>query len=905
MAGPITISIIGDNRRLDSALASSEGRLSRFGGVASRVGRAAVLGIAAIGVGAVVAGAKLFQMGDDANDANDRIKSVAGTLGIFGDQVDSVSGRLISYAEATARQTGVDTNSIKATQAKLLTFKELARSADTVGGNFDRATKAAIDLAATGFGTAETNASALGKALNDPVKGITALTKQGVTFTDAEKERIATLVESNKMGKAQETVLKAIEGQVGGTAEAMAGGFDRMKITGQQLAAGIGQQLAPQVDRFAAFLLDKGLPAVQRIIPPVRDFAAQAGEQLAPALARVGAFIAAAVPIALQLDRSLLGLVQSVGTNLLPVLVQAGTFLASTFGPVFATVGGIIVNQLIPGVQAVVAFVGGQLLPIVASTAQQVGHNLAPIFTQLAATLQGKVLPAVQVGGDKLQEWWPTIQKVLVITAKLVGGLLIFSSAILGKVLPPLIRLTAFGLGNFIKGIAQMISVTASGIGAVVRFGQSFVDAIQKVQRFTEAVDNKIGQAVKFVQGIPGKITAAFGDAGSLLKTIGGQIIGGLEAGIRAGVDKVMSAVQSIIDKIPKFIRDKLGISSPSKVMKEIAKWIPAGIAAGIAEGSGAISGVMDHIGELIAGAFKKLHDKAIPPKLLNRYLSKFDDEAKRLRGIAKQYTELAGKLQAARDLAASVAGAARDFANLGSVGVGEDGTQTAQSIVQGLQDRLNAIQNFAANIDELRRQGLSQEAVAQIIAEGVEKGSITAQALVAGGPEAIRTVNALQAQIGGAAQHLGNIAAVNMYGTGQQAADGFIAGLEADMEKLDKAASRIARQLVKAIKRELGIKSPSRVARGIARSFTDGLVLQTYVDGSRVKKAGEFTAAALTEGFARPQLTADAVASSGSGAPMPIRLTLEAETMTQLERGRKIKQDLDVFAGHNKTELR
>jgi hypothetical protein len=61
--------------------------------------------------------------------------------------------------------TGVDTNSIKATQAKLLTFKELAATADELGGNFQRTTKAAIDLGAAGFGTAELNAVALGKAL--------------------------------------------------------------------------------------------------------------------------------------------------------------------------------------------------------------------------------------------------------------------------------------------------------------------------------------------------------------------------------------------------------------------------------------------------------------------------------------------------------------------------------------------------------------------------------------------------------------------------------------------------------------------------------------------------------------------------------------------------------------------
>jgi hypothetical protein len=60
------------------------------------------------------------------------------------------------------------------------------------------------------------NAVALGKALNDPIKGISALTRNGITFTESEKERIKVLVESNKVGEAQNMILQAIETQVGG-----------------------------------------------------------------------------------------------------------------------------------------------------------------------------------------------------------------------------------------------------------------------------------------------------------------------------------------------------------------------------------------------------------------------------------------------------------------------------------------------------------------------------------------------------------------------------------------------------------------------------------------------------------------------------------------------------------------
>jgi hypothetical protein len=136
-----------------------------------------------------------------------------------------------------------------------LTFKDLAISADEAGGAFDRATKAAIDMGAAGFGDAASNAVQLGKALNDPIKGIAALAKSGVTFTEQEKEKIQTLVESNKMLEAQDLVLKAIETQVGGTAEATANDSDKMKVAFSQLSESVGLILLPLFQQFTAVMM--------------------------------------------------------------------------------------------------------------------------------------------------------------------------------------------------------------------------------------------------------------------------------------------------------------------------------------------------------------------------------------------------------------------------------------------------------------------------------------------------------------------------------------------------------------------------------------------------------------------------------------------------------------------------
>lgn len=271
-----------------SSAGASIGKFGKLAGVAA-------LGAAGLAVGGAVAANALYTFADAGDDANVSIEQGIKTMGLFGKASQDVAKRVQDQAKAISNATAVDINSIKATQAKLLTFKELAKTADEAGGNFDRATQAAVDLAAKGFGTAETNAVQLGKALNDPVKGLTALSRAGITFTDQEKERIATLVESNRMGEAQALVLKNIESQVGGTAEATAGGFEKMKNSVSIFAQELAQKALPYLDRFGTFMLEKGFPAIQK-------FGTAVAERVVPALQRFAGFIQdKVIPVAQQL----------------------------------------------------------------------------------------------------------------------------------------------------------------------------------------------------------------------------------------------------------------------------------------------------------------------------------------------------------------------------------------------------------------------------------------------------------------------------------------------------------------------------------------------------------------------------------------------------------------------------
>lgn len=168
-----------------------------------------------------------------------------------------------AYASALQMQIGIEDESIMAVQAKIATFKSLSDETGRLSGMFNRATEAAYDMAATGFGEASQNAVQLGKALEDPIKGINSLRKSGITFSDSERNKIKVLVESNKKLEAQKMIMKAVEKQVGGVAKATVSESTKMKISLGEIMETIGKGLLPAFNSLAR-TVQKYLPLVQK-----------------------------------------------------------------------------------------------------------------------------------------------------------------------------------------------------------------------------------------------------------------------------------------------------------------------------------------------------------------------------------------------------------------------------------------------------------------------------------------------------------------------------------------------------------------------------------------------------------------------------------------------------------------
>jgi hypothetical protein len=136
------------------------------------------------------------------------------TLKSTGRYTPELSANLQAMAGELQGMTAFGDEAIISMQALLLTFTQIG------GENFNRAQSAILDVA-TAMGTdLKSAAIQVGKALNDPVLGVSALARSGIQFTDSQKDVIKSLVDTGRAAEAQAIILKELEVQFGGSAEA-------------------------------------------------------------------------------------------------------------------------------------------------------------------------------------------------------------------------------------------------------------------------------------------------------------------------------------------------------------------------------------------------------------------------------------------------------------------------------------------------------------------------------------------------------------------------------------------------------------------------------------------------------------------------------------------------------------
>lgn len=204
------------------------------------------------GVAGLFAASKMKSFADETIRAwkyqEKQLKLLSSTLKVTGANAWTSSGELEQFASSLQDVTNYSDETILSMQNVLLGFKNIK------GDNFKEATKAILDMSTVMNMDLTSAAQAVGKALDDPIRGINSLTRQGFYFDETQKKLLKSLVESGKQAEAQKIILDELYTTYGGAAEATADLSTQLANTWGDVKEEIGKGLSDITESFSKMI---------------------------------------------------------------------------------------------------------------------------------------------------------------------------------------------------------------------------------------------------------------------------------------------------------------------------------------------------------------------------------------------------------------------------------------------------------------------------------------------------------------------------------------------------------------------------------------------------------------------------------------------------------------------------
>lgn len=333
------------------------------------------------------------------------IKSTGEAAGVTAQHVSDYASAL---SDAAGKSLFGD-DQIQQSTNLLLTFTNIK------GATLDAATAISVDMAQALGGAPKDAAIQLGKALNDPVKGITALTRVGVTFSGEQKAQIQAMQEAGDTAGAQAVILAELNKEFGGSAAAAAaatGGWSEFNGRMGEAKEALGTALLPLLTSFAGVLNDSVLPIIEDLAARMGPFVESLQPIIAQAQALIGGLIASfqnssaidtftAAGVSLgsfwstTLQPALMAVWNTLQTQVYPILNDLATALFPLVGAAIQILSGFWTDVLVPALTAFWSVLTTVVLPIIAALAGWLRDNLPGAIQAVADFLTNTLFPAL------------------------------------------------------------------------------------------------------------------------------------------------------------------------------------------------------------------------------------------------------------------------------------------------------------------------------------------------------------------------------------------------------------------------------------------------------------------------------------------------------------------------------
>jgi hypothetical protein len=324
-------------------------------------------------------------------------------------------------------------------------------------------------------------------------------------------------------------------------------------------------------------------------------------------------------------------------------------------------------------------------------------------------------------------------------------------------------------------------------------------------------------------------------------------------------------------------------------------------------------------LGSLVS-ALNGLHSQikaAFNGKTESSLLKQLDKAGKSLISYDKQLTKVTSSLasaktklddlkNAAAQVKSSVASSIMSGASVVTQAPQDGFGLTSADVVNSMAAQVQKAQQFTAELETLKKRGLSGDLLDQIAAAGVDQGGATAAALTGASDAQIKQLNSLQKNLKSSANKAGSAVADAMYGAGIKAAEGLVKGLEKQQKAIEAAMLRIAKSMEKALKAALGIHSPSTVMANVGDFTALGFAHGITRSSKHAVIAARGMAMSVAQGATLTGSPTWAGISHGGGGPMVVHnhyhahVTVEGHVMTERNLRDVVEKQMTQLGARN-----
>jgi phage-related protein len=377
--------------------------------------------------------------------------------------------------------------------------------------------------------------------------------------------------------------------------------------------------IIPLFFEFAASIINALVPALAPLLPQIANLITQLVSGLVPALTPLIPIIADIVGIVGQTFVEVLGVLigkiieilpplsemaQLLGMALLQALEDIAPHLPALLDALLAWLPAMV--NLLPSLTSLAVSLMprffdslDKILPLLPDlitamiNLNQVMYPLIPIFADLLKQMAPYIPLFIELAAVIAEQLIPPLTRFLEVVTKTVGGVLkqfsdLYDKLVGHSIIPDLIN----GINDWVGRLPGMFSKWV---------GQAKDWAIAK-----------FNELVGWISGLPGRIVSALGNLGGLLGGVGRDLIVGFWNGLVGMWQWLRDSIYNFFSSImPQWVKDALGIASPSKLFAAIGEQLPPGLVLGIDHRMPMVEAASQRMAEATVGAFDGLASPA------------------------------------------------------------------------------------------------------------------------------------------------------------------------------------------------------------------------------------------------------------------------------------------------------